>query len=85
MSKVTLDDLSLRDISLVNLKRLEELRGLHFASQPEICVELPRLMTRYMKMGRVEHHILQISLTVLNKPPVVVNMTGCPSAMCRLV
>jgi len=49
MSKVTLDDLSLRDISLGNLPRLKELRRLHFASRPEICVELPRLMTRYMK------------------------------------
>ena len=49
MSKVTLDDLSLHGISLDNLPRLKELRDLHFASHSEICVELPRLMTRYMK------------------------------------
>lgn len=49
MTRVTLDDTSLRDISLDNLERLKELRDLHFASRPEICVELPRLMTRYMK------------------------------------
>lgn len=34
MNKVTLDDLSLRDISLDNLPRLKELRDLHFASRP---------------------------------------------------
>ena len=49
MSKVTLDDLSLRNVSLDSLVRLKELRDLHFASRPEICVELPRLVTRYMK------------------------------------
>jgi formate C-acetyltransferase len=49
MSKVTLDDLSLADISLDNLQRLKELRDLHFSGHPEICVELPRLMTGYMK------------------------------------
>ena len=49
MNKVTLDDLSLRDISLDNLPRLKELRDQHFASRPEICIELPRLMTQYMK------------------------------------
>ena len=49
MSKVTIDDLSLRDISLDKLPRLKELRTLHFAGHPEICVELPRLMTKYMK------------------------------------
>ena len=49
MSKVTLDDLSLRDISLDSLPRLKELRAPHFPSHPEICVELPRLMTQYMK------------------------------------
>jgi len=49
MSKVTLDDLSLADILLDNLQRLKGLRDLHFAGHPEICVELPRLMTRYLK------------------------------------
>ncbi|MBT9169119.1 MAG: Choline trimethylamine-lyase [Syntrophomonadaceae bacterium] len=45
-----LDDLSLRGVSLDNLPRLKELRDLHFASRPGICVELPRLMTHYMKI-----------------------------------
>jgi hypothetical protein len=49
MNQVTLDDISLQAISLDNLPRLKELRDLHFASRPEICVELPRLMTQYMK------------------------------------
>jgi hypothetical protein len=49
MPRVTLDDLSLRGISLDNLERLKELWDLHFASRPEICIELPWLMTQYMK------------------------------------
>jgi len=49
MTRVTLSDLSLRDISLDNLPRLRELRDQHFNSHPEICTELPRLMTQYMK------------------------------------
>ena len=43
------DDISLQSISLDSLPRLQGLRELHFASRPEICIELPRLMTRYMK------------------------------------
>ena len=50
MNKVTLADLSLRDISWENLPRLKELREHHFASRPEICIELPRLMTEYAKI-----------------------------------
>ena len=49
MNKVTLADLSLQDVSLEKLPRLKELRERHFALRPQICVELPRLMTRYMK------------------------------------
>ncbi len=49
MNKVTLADLSLRDISLENLPRLKKLRDRHFTSHPEICIELPRLMTNYAK------------------------------------
>ena len=47
--KVTLTDPSLGDISLKDLSRLEELRKRHFRTQAQICVELPRLMTEYMK------------------------------------
>ncbi len=49
MTRVTLHDLSLQDISLDDLPRLRELRGLHFSGLPEICIELPRLMTHFMK------------------------------------
>ena len=48
---VTIQDLSLREITpdLDSLPRLEMLRKLHFDTKPEICVELPRLMTQYLK------------------------------------
>ena len=49
MNNVQLEDLSLRDISLDTLPRLKELRERQFASRPEICIELPRLMTHYRK------------------------------------
>ncbi|MDY6911921.1 MAG: pyruvate formate lyase family protein, partial [Chloroflexota bacterium] len=49
MNKVTLDDLSLSEISLSNIPRLEQLRESHFNAHSEICTELPRLMTQYMK------------------------------------
>jgi formate C-acetyltransferase len=41
--------MSLQDITLSNLPRLQKLRYLHFARRPEICLELPRLITDYMK------------------------------------
>lgn len=46
---VTIDDLSLKDVTLDRLLRLKRLRELHFATRPEICVELPRHVTHYMK------------------------------------
>ncbi|MEW5949408.1 MAG: pyruvate formate lyase family protein [Thermodesulfobacteriota bacterium] len=46
---VTIDDLSLKDITLNSLPRLKRLRELHFATRPEICIELPRNITHYMK------------------------------------
>ena len=46
---VTISDLSLREITLESLPRLKRLRDLHFNTKPEICLELPRLMTYYMK------------------------------------
>jgi formate C-acetyltransferase len=49
MNKVTFDDLSLRDITLDSLPRLKRLREVHFNTQPEVCVELPRFMTGYMR------------------------------------
>ena len=46
---VTISDLTLMEITLDNLPRLKKLRDIHFRTKPEICLELPRLMTCYMK------------------------------------
>jgi pyruvate formate-lyase/glycerol dehydratase family glycyl radical enzyme len=49
MSKVTFEDIGLKDITLESLPRLERLRNVHFNTRPELCVELASLMTKYMK------------------------------------
>ena len=46
---VTLTDIGLKEITLETLPRLEMLRGVHFSTKPEVCVELPLLMTEYMR------------------------------------
>jgi formate C-acetyltransferase len=48
-NEVTLNDLGLKDITLEDLPRLKRLREVHFKTRPAVCVELPSLMTRYMK------------------------------------
>ena len=48
-NSITIQDLSLQEITLERLPRLKKLRDLHFDTKPEICLELPRLMTYYMK------------------------------------
>ncbi|MCK4388781.1 MAG: formate acetyltransferase [Desulfobacterales bacterium] len=72
-------DLSLREITLDSLPRLKRLRDLHFGTKPEICLELPRLMTYYMKnsgnkedspelrAGKMYKYILE------NKKPVIID------------
>jgi pyruvate formate-lyase/glycerol dehydratase family glycyl radical enzyme len=50
MAMVTLKDVSLPEIkTLQDLPRLQRLRERHFQSRPEICVELPRHLTQYLK------------------------------------
>ncbi|MEW6520798.1 MAG: pyruvate formate lyase family protein [Thermodesulfobacteriota bacterium] len=46
---ITLDDISLKDFTLENLPRLQELRRLSFARKPEICIERARYITRYLR------------------------------------
>ena len=46
---VNAGQISLENISLEALPRLEKLRDSHFSTRPAVCVELPRLMTRYMR------------------------------------
>ncbi len=46
---VTITDLSLDAVTLESLPRLQELRQLHFDTTPEICLEIPRLMTQYLR------------------------------------
>lgn len=76
---VTIEDLSLKEITLDSLPRLRKLRELHFTTKPEICLELPRLMTKYRKdlddrsdspelrAGKMYKYILE------NKQPVFLN------------
>lgn len=62
MPQITLDDLSLRDIHLT--PRVAQLRDAYFRAVPEICIERPRLITRYS----VDHGLLdQDRITILDK------------------
>ena len=45
MAEVTLEDLSLRDYGLT--PRVSYLKDVYFKAIPEVCVERPRLVTRY--------------------------------------
>ena len=45
MAKVTLDDLSLRDYKLTD--RVRNLKDIYFRAMPEICIERPRLVTKF--------------------------------------
>lgn len=49
MTKIALDDIRLKDFTLENLSRLQELRRLSFARKPEICIERARYITRYLR------------------------------------
>lgn len=40
---------SFSDVSFQGIPRLKQLRDEHFSTKAEICVELPRLITKYMK------------------------------------
>ena len=45
MAQVTFNDLSLKDCNLT--KRVSHLKDIYFRSMPEICIERPRLITRF--------------------------------------
>ena len=47
MSKVTLPNPSLKDISLELYPELEKLKKAHFKAAPEMCVERSNLITKY--------------------------------------
>ena len=49
MSIVTLKDISLTHITLDSLPRLKRLRDKHFATTPEVCTELPKNITDYLR------------------------------------
>ncbi|HAW50302.1 TPA: formate acetyltransferase [bacterium] len=60
--KVTFDDLSLKHITIDSIPRLKKLREIHFKTKPEICVEIPRLLTEFMKKEGIkpEHGISKV-------------------------
>lgn len=45
MPKITLSDISLKGCNLN--KRVSNLRKIYFRAMPEICIERPRLITRF--------------------------------------
>ena len=49
MTTITLDDISLKNFTLENLPRLQELRTQYFARRPEICIERARYITQYLR------------------------------------
>lgn len=49
MTKITLDDIGLKDFTLQTLPRLKELRSQYFSSRPEICIERARYITKYLR------------------------------------
>ncbi len=49
MSNLPTEDINLTSLNFDTLPRLQRLRERHFSSRPEVCLELPRLITRYMK------------------------------------
>lgn len=49
MAEITLGDPSLKEYKLDDFDRLKNLREIHFQLMPEICIERPRLVTKYLK------------------------------------
>ena len=49
MDRVTFNDVSLSDLTLEQLPRLQQWRERHFSTKPAICTELPLLITRYLR------------------------------------
>ena len=45
MARITLENISLADLCMA--ERVSELRQAYFRAAPEICIERPRLVTRY--------------------------------------
>jgi hypothetical protein len=45
MPRITVQDISLKDCDLT--ERVSHLRGIYFRAMPEMCIERPRLITRF--------------------------------------
>ncbi len=62
MSQITLEDVSLRDYSLT--QRVSHLREIYFRAMPEVCIERPRLITRF---SLANGFFSQDRITILDK------------------
>ncbi|MGR3310727.1 MAG: hypothetical protein ACUZ77_08115 [Candidatus Brocadiales bacterium] len=59
MAKITLDDLSLKKYKLT--QRVQDLKDSYFKALPEVCIERPRLLTRYcLQKGLLEKEKISI-------------------------
>lgn len=50
MTPITLADIGLKEFTLQNLPRLQELRSQYFSRRPEICIERARYITKYLRL-----------------------------------
>ncbi|MGD8504203.1 MAG: pyruvate formate lyase family protein, partial [Syntrophobacterales bacterium] len=87
MAEITLKDLSLRDYELT--KRVSHLRKNYFRALPQICVERPRLVTRFsLENGLFEQERISIldkakmyRKVLENRKPIVRHARGYEKGM----
>ncbi|MHC4707613.1 MAG: pyruvate formate lyase family protein, partial [Planctomycetota bacterium] len=83
MSKTTLTDISLKDVRLT--KRVSDLRKSYFRATPEICIERPRLVTRFaIDKGLLDQDRISIldkartyRFVLENRSPAVLHSKAC--------
>jgi len=89
MPQITLNDLSLKDYNLT--ERVSNLRKIYFRAMPEICIERPRLVTRFsLENGLFDRERISIldkarmyRYVLENRAPIVLHSNSYEKGMRR--